>query len=207
VLRLDVTGVPTYTIPASNPFTQTAGALPEIWAWGLRNPWRFSFDAETGDLWIGDVGQGAYEEVSRQPFTSTGGENYGWRCYEGLHLHRPCGTTGPYAMPVFEYNHLEGSAITGGYVYRGSDYPALDGYYFVADFGSGKFWAIASGTNQATALGQLKAGINPSAFGEDAQGELYVADFSVGDIYRLVGPDLPPPPPLQTPMWLPLIMR
>jgi glucose/arabinose dehydrogenase len=208
VLRLNVTGVPTYTIPISNPFTLTPGARAEIWAWGLRNPWRFSFDMATGDMYIGDVGQQSREEISRQPANSPGGENYGWRCYEGAeqHITAGCDLSDPFVMPVFDYGRSLGSTVTGGFVYRGSDYPSLDGYYFFADYGSARFWALHTGTLVATDLGRLLGdGANPSTFGQDPQGEIYVADFGSGDIYRLVGPAAPPP--LQTPSWLPIIGR
>jgi glucose/arabinose dehydrogenase len=208
VLRLNVTGVPTYTIPASNPFTQTAGARPEIWAMGLRNPWRFSFDMGTGDMYIGDVGQGQREEISRQAANSSGGENYGWRCYEGSLAYYdedcPPGTT--FVAPIFDYGRSQGYVVTGGYVYRGADYPTLVGYYIFADYGTARFWAIHAGTLSVTPLDQLlPAGANPSTFGQDSQGQIYVADLSGGDVYRIVGPQAPPP--LQTPLWLPLIRR
>jgi glucose/arabinose dehydrogenase len=199
-LRLNVSGVATYTVPASNPFTQTVGAKPEIWAWGLRNPWRLSFDRATGDLYIGDVGQGEWEEIDHQPAASHGGENYGWRCYEGTHSYNLSGgCPGPYVAPVAEYSHAEGDgAVTGGFVYRGSAYPALAGYYLYADYVSGRFWAMHTATCEVTALGKLAD--NPSSFGQDAAGELYVADLN-GSIYRVVGA---PPQPVQTPVWLPI---
>jgi glucose/arabinose dehydrogenase len=207
VLRINVTGVPTYTIPASNPFTQTAGARPEIWAWGLRNPWRFSFDSATGDMFIGDVGQGSFEEIDRQTAGSTGGENYGWRCYEGFeeHVTEDCDLNDPFVPPVFAYGRTLGSVVTGGFVYRGSAYPSLVGYYFFADYGSGRFWALNTANNAVTLLGPLTDVANPSTFGQNAHGEIYVADLSGGDIYRLTGPQ--GPIPLQTPVWLPLVTR
>jgi glucose/arabinose dehydrogenase len=201
VLRLDVTGAATYTVPASNPFTQTVGARPEIWAWGLRNPWRFSFDRLTGDLYVADVGQGNYEEVDFQPAGSAGGENYGWRCYEGLHAHvlNGCGPAGNYVFPILEYDHSEGQAITGGFVYRGDDYLALRGYYFFADAISGRFWARGGCGPVVTALGTLiGASATPSTFGQDPAGEIYVADLA-GAIYKLTGPVAPGVPPATTP--------
>ena len=206
ILRINVTGVATYTVPASNPFTQTVGALPEIWAWGLRNPWRFSFDRLTGEMYIADVGQNEYEEVSLQPADSQGGENYGWRCYEGFHLHVACGQPGPFVAPILEYSHSpnDDRAITGGYVYRGDDYVALNGYYFFADYISGRFWAWGGCSPAMTALGTLLGSANPSTFGQDAQGMIYVADLG-GEIYRLAGPEAPPAPVLQTPIFLPLV--
>jgi glucose/arabinose dehydrogenase len=204
MLRIDVTGQVSYSVPAGNPFTQTVNARPEIWAWGLRNAWRFSFDRLTGDLYIGDVGQNQYEEANFQPASSSGGENYGWRCREGQHNHLQCGTAGPYVDPIFEYDHNDGGAITGGYVYRGAEHPALDGYYFVADYVSGRFWAWRGCDSSLTSLGQLLGGANPSTFGEDPQGELYVADLN-GGVYRLTGPEAPAPMPIETPIFLPLI--
>jgi len=193
MLRLNVSSVPTYTIPASNPFTQTANARGEIWALGLRNPFRFSFDRATHDLYIGDVGQDTWEEVDHRPITSTGGENYGWRCYEGNHTFNPsgCGPIGDYIFPVTEYSHTSGNdAIIGGYVYRGSLYPSLAGYYFFTDNGSGNFWAMATGSWQVTAYGSLIS--SPSTFGQDNSGELYVASLS-GAIYRLQAAATPTP--------------
>lgn len=205
LLRLNVTGAPTYTVPATNPFTQTVGARPEIWAWGLRNPWRFSFDMATGDMYIGDVGQSAFEEIDRQPGGSAGGENYGWRCYEGFqeHITDGCDLAGdPYVPPIYAYGRSQGSSVTGGYVYRGNTFPSLAGYYFFADYGSGRFWAMHTGTLDVTPLDQLIGpGSNPSTFGQNPQGEIYVADFE-GEIYHLQGPVA-----LQTPVWLPLVSR
>jgi glucose/arabinose dehydrogenase len=201
ILRINVSGVATYTVPATNPFTQTVGARPEIWALGLRNPWRFSFDRVTGDLYIGDVGQSGWEEIDHQPAASHGGENYGWRCYEGTHpYNQSAGCPGPYVSPVAEYSHDDGDgAITAGYVYRGSAYPALNGYFLYADFVSGRFWALQTTNCVSTALGHLAE--SPTSFGQDAAGELYVADLN-GSIYRIVGHA---PVPVQTPVWLPLL--
>jgi glucose/arabinose dehydrogenase len=190
VLRIDVTGVATYTIPLSNPFTDTVGKRPEIWAYGYRNPWRFSFDRQTGDLYIGDVGESAWEEIDRQPAASAGGENYGWPCFEGAHVNDTgagCPPAGGSVAPIFEYGRSLGQAVTGGFVYRGTAYPALLGYYFFADFGSGRFWALNTGTDEAIDLGLLPEGAQPSSFGQDAAGALYVATFG-GKIYTLAGP-------------------
>ena len=187
VLRLDVTGESTYAIPPDNPFVGPDGVLDEIWALGLRNPWRVSFDRQTGDYWIADVGQNAWEEVNFQPASSPGGENYGWRCYEGNHEYNTsgCGPAGDYDFPVFEYSHALGLAVTGGYVYRGTHYDFLNGHYFVADFASNRFWTLypnGSGWD-VTVLPNLVS--NPSAFGEDAYGELYVASYYGGGIYQI----------------------
>jgi len=210
VLRINVGGAftSTYTIPAGNPYTQTAGAKPEIWALGLRNPWRFSFDQLTGEMYLADVGQESYEEVNRRPAASPGGENYGWPCYEGLHEINPgCPMTSTMIVPIYEYNHGDddGVAVTGGFVYRGGAYPSLNGFYFFADYGSRQFYAINTANNVPVDLGQmLTGGANPSSFGQDPQGELYVADLNSGKIYKLTGP---PPQPMQTPSFIPLILR
>ncbi len=195
LLRLNVRGVPTYTIPASNPFTQTAGYRPEIWALGLRNPWRFSFDRSTRDLYIGDVGQDCFEEIDYQSAASHGGENYGWRLMEGFHqfdpahmtdCNQPVITPAGITRPITEYEHPTGEAVTGGYVYRGSLYPWLAGWYFYGDYGTGRIWAIAQ-TQPGVWSGaqKLSAGFTVSTFGEDENGELYVADYGQGGIYKI----------------------
>lgn len=205
ILRIHVRGVPTYTIPASNPFTRTAGYKPEIWSLGWRNPWRFSFDRANGDMYVGDVGQGCYEEVSYQPGNSPGGENYGWRIMEGFHAFdrtnpndcsRPTISPITLTLPITDYGRNLGSTVAGGYVYRGQDYPWLDGVYFFGDFGSGRIWAmqqISPGVwNSAE---KLDTSHNISSFGEDEDGELYVVSYSNGRIYRLTStgpPDLSP---------------
>ncbi len=196
LLRIHVRGVPTYTIPASNPFTQTAGYRPEIWALGLRNPWRFSFDRVTGDTYIADVGQNDWEEVSYQPASSEGGENYGWRVMEGTHCFNPssgCDTSGK-VLPVAEYSHSLGCSVTGGYVYRGKNYPWLRGVYFYADYCSGRIWSLEQiEPGNWISTQRRDEAFNISSFGEDENGELYVAGFSNGRIYRIVSsapPDL-----------------
>ncbi|NOZ28376.1 MAG: glucose dehydrogenase [Chloroflexi bacterium] len=189
MLRIDVAGVETYAIPADNPFVDRPGARPEIWALGLRNPWRFSFDRATGDLYIADVGQNRYEEVDVQPANSPGGENYGWDIMEGAHCFEPetgCETEG-LVLPVVEYDHTLGCSITGGYVYRGSRYPALVGVYLFGDFCTGRIWGLLqspAGTWEMTEL--LQSGLQISTFGEDAEGELYVVHYGDGSIYRIV---------------------
>ncbi len=188
MLRIDVdTGSP-YGIPPTNPFVGTS-TLDEIWAIGVRNPWRFSFDRLTGDLYIGDVGQNAWEEIDFQPATSSGGENYGWRCYEGNHAYNTsgCQSQSSYVAAVAEYPHsgtASGCSVTGGYVYRGSMYPALQGYYFYADYCTEELWAlIHNGTSWVnTSLGAL-APASPTSFGEDVNGEVYLTSGS--SIYRL----------------------
>ena len=189
LLRIDVSG-DTYTVPSDNPFVDQGGARPEIWAYGLRNPWRFGFDRTTGDLYIADVGQNALEEVNFQPAASAGGENYGWNVMEGDRCYQPrdgCDQTGV-VLPVLSYPHGGdwGSSISGGYVYRGSAAPALAGRYVFADYVSGRIWtaAAADGWNVEPLL---ESGFNISTFGEDAAGELYVADHRNGTIYRFTG--------------------
>lgn len=181
LLRLDVTNQATYAIPADNPFGD------EIWAYGLRNPWRFSFDRATGDLYIADVGQNQYEEVDFQPAASPGGENYGWRIMEGRHCFNPpsgCDQTG-LVLPVAEYSHADGCSITGGYVYRGTQYPQLNGQYFFADYCIGTIWSLQ---RDAAGAWQMEKRLSPdiriSSFGEDASGELYVIDHG-GAVYQL----------------------
>ncbi len=181
LLRIDVeTGNPaTYTIPATNPYTQTSGYRPEIWALGLRNPWRFSFDRQTADLYIGDVGQSSYEEVDYQAAASPGGENYGWNIMEGFHCYPadPCDQTG-LTLPVVEYEHTQGNcSITGGFVYRGVDYPNMAGIYFYADFCTGSMWGLerGAGTWQNSLL--YDATFSISSFGEDEAGNLWVAEY------------------------------
>ena len=184
MLRIDVEADEPYGIPPGNPFTGRR-ERPEIWAYGLRNPWRYSFDRATGDLYIGDVGQGAYEEIDFQPAGSAGGENYGWNFMEGLHPYEgdaPDGLT----PPVAEYAQSEGGCtVVGGYVYRGPQLPELSGMYFFGDFCSGLIWALyraPSGDWQRVQM--FESGLNISSFGEDEAGELYVMDLN-GGVYRL----------------------
>ena len=199
-----------YSIPADNPYvSDNDSTCNEIWASGLRNPWRYSFDRSTGDLLIGDVGQGAREEVDYQPASSNGGENYGWRCYEGtLDFNLSgCGPAGNYEVPFYEYGRSDGIAVTGGFVYRGTEYLTLQGYYFFADYGFGNFWiSNNNGSNWTTTkIGTLTGIGNPSAFGEDSAGELYVADLSGGEIFKLGTSD--PQPVLDMFVYLPLILK
>jgi len=181
ILRVDVTNQDTYVIPATNPFGT------EVWAYGLRNPWRFSFDRATNDLYIADVGQNTYEEVDFQPASSKGGENYGWRITEGWHCYSPsegCDQTG-LVLPVAEYSHdVGGCSVTGGYVYRGSKYPALQGAYFFGDYCTGNIWSLQRSGDQWQMTKQLESGVRISSFGEDVNGELYVVDHG-GAIYQL----------------------
>jgi len=191
MLRIDVDGGNPYGIPAGNPFVDEPGALDEIWSWGLRNPWRFSFDAETGDLWTADVGQNAYEEVNFQPVASDGGENYGWRCYEGTHEYNTsgCGPVSEYTFPAFEYAHdtSGGCSVTGGLVYRGNNYPGMEGHYFFSDYCNDKLWSLTGteGDWNVRYHGQF-GGNSFSAFGEDVNGEIYIAGIQSGIIYQIV---------------------
>lgn len=185
-----------YAIPASNPFVGITGD-DEIWALGLRNPWRCSFDSETGDLWIGDVGQNAWEEINFQPAASPGGENYGWRCMEGTHCTGLSGCTcddPELTMPVHEFSHSDGCSITGGIVYRGAAIPHLRGTYFFSDFCSARLWTFRYDGTNVTEFADRTDEIAPtgggsigsvSSFGEDANGELYICDLG-GELYRLL---------------------
>ena len=190
ILRVDVQSGTSYTIPADNPFVGQAGVQPEVWSYGLRNPWRFSFDRVTGDLYIADVGQGQYEEVDVAPGGGAGrGVNYGWNVMEGAHCldGGQCDQTG-LTLPTFEYSHDQGCSITGGYVYRGSAIPALQGLYFFGDYCQGWVRSIryAGGpANELTDWPTLKPGGSVLSFGEDAAGELYVLSSS-GDVFKLV---------------------
>ena len=191
LLRIDVDSGSPYGIPKDNPFVNRAGFRPEIWAWGLRNPWRFSFDRVTNDLFIADVGQNTYEEVDFQPASSMGGENYGWNKMEATHCFppgAPCSAAG-FVLPVAEYAHGGGDcSITGGYIYRGTAQPALNGAYFFADYCTGHFWSLvrsADGTWQMT--DQLKAGFAISSFAQDEAGEIYVLNIGDGEMYHVVG--------------------
>jgi glucose/arabinose dehydrogenase len=191
LLRLDVNGAAGYAIPADNPYVGTSGARGENWDIGLRNPWRFSFDRETGDLYIADVGQEAHEEIDVSPRTSGGGRgaNYGWPLMEGLSCYgsATCSRTG-LVLPVLDYSHGDGCSVTGGYVYRGSRIPALQGTYFYSDFCSGWIrsfrYVNGAATDQRT-WPTLKPGGNVPSFGEDAAGELYILDAG-GVVYRVV---------------------
>lgn len=186
ILRIDVDvpeGEAAYGVPASNPFIAAADKRNEIWAYGFRNPWRFSFDRETRDLFIADVGQNEWEEVHFQPAASQGGENYGWNILEGSHCYQRanCDTTG-LEMPIFEYHHSEGGcSITGGYVYRGRAFPELTGNYLVGDFCSGIIWRLfrgADGVWQSAIV--LDSEVDIASFGEDVHGELYVVSREQG---------------------------
>jgi len=218
MLRIDV-NVPDaqgagFQVPADNPFVNVPGARPEIWAFGLRNPWRYTFDdpsrGGSGALLVADVGQNQFEEIDYEP-RGRGGRNYGWRNREGAHdyiTQRPPAFT-PLVDPIFEYDHTVGASITGGYVYRGralgGDY---QGRYFFADFIRGRLWSIGlavdTATGEARAVGLLEHTAelggstqlgNISSFGIDAAGELFVVSYSRGLVFRLAGPPTAPPTP------------
>ncbi len=188
LLRIDVSGANGYVVPASNPYASSSQFAPAIWNWGLRNPWRFSFDRGTGDLYIGDVGQGNREEIDVAPASSTGGENYGWNIMEGMVCYTAgCSSAGT-VLPVLDYTHGIGCSVTGGYVYRGSAIPALVGHYLYADYCGG--WVRSFRYSGGQALDQtdqpaLSPGQSITSFGEDATGELYVVTHG-GTVYRIV---------------------
>jgi glucose/arabinose dehydrogenase len=191
ILRIDVeSGVSPYAIPPTNPFVSTAGARGEIWAIGLRNPWRFSFDRLTGDLYIADVGQSSFEEVNFQPATSPGGENYGWRIMEGSHCFGdPACSSAGLILPVAEYDHGQGCSITGGFVYRGQAYPRIQGVYIYADFCSGRFWGLKNDNTVWRNELLLAEPHSISSFGEDEAGNLYATDLGAGIVYEIAAPN------------------
>jgi len=203
MLRIDVeTGRPfTYTVPASNPFVGNTAFRPEIWASGLRNPWRFSFDRLNGDLFIGDVGQGSWEEIDFQPGDGRGGENYGWRIMEGLHCYNPnpCNQAG-LTLPIHEYSHASGDcSVTGGYVHHGPTTARMQGLYFYGDFCTGRIWVLRRGQTGAWQNSLLlDTNINISSFGEDEAGNLYVASHNSGQVFTL-SDTAPAPTPTPTP--------
>jgi len=196
LLRIDVdpSAVPegqTYGVPGDNPFVDTPGALPEIWTYGLRNPWRFSFDRDTGDFWVGDVGGTQLEEIDVVPAPEIGGQNFGWSLMEGTSCRQAeeCDTSG-LTLPVFEYTHdVGGCSITGGYVYRGEAFPALAGTYLFADYCSGLLWGGGQDASGAWVMSDpIETGLSISSFGQDAAGELYLTDLSGGTVYQIAAP-------------------
>ena len=212
ILRMDINGddfpgdpARNYAVPPDNPFIGNPNALDEIWAYGVRNPWRFSFDRETGDLLIGEVGQNNWEEIDFQLAASTGGENYGWDVLEAMHCYEddPPGScnqflNGGSTLPVLEYSHSLGCSVTGGYRYRGQLYPQLNGLYFYADYCSGRIWGAIRQENGTWISQQLlQTSLNITTFGEDEAGELYLADQTGGTLYRLLGGG-PTPTPTST---------
>jgi glucose/arabinose dehydrogenase len=186
LLRIDVDSDDPYGIPDDNPFARSGGT-PEVWAYGLRNPWRFSFDLATDRLWIADVGQGNFEEINSVRADS-GGLNYGWNvmegteCFEGSDCDR-----GDKVLPISGYTHDLGCSVTGGYVYRGSESPALTGGYIFADYCSGTIWGIdARAQNFTDPVPLLESGLSISSFGLDEDGELYLTDLSEGRVFQVV---------------------
>lgn len=199
LLRIDVntaSGGNNYGIPSDNPFVGTANARDEIWAYGLRNPWRFSFDRQTNDIWIADVGQNDIEEINMVPIT-TAGVNYGWRCYEGNSAYNTtgCPDVNTITFPVSQYSHSGSGAfkcsITGGYRYRGTAQSTLSGLYFFADYCSNEIGILEyNGTTWDMSFTQQYSGNNWTAFGEDVDGEIYVAGLSSGNIFKIVDTNL-----------------
>ena len=194
ILRIDVDTEQGYNVPPDNPFVGSQEGADEIYAWGLRNPWRFSFDRETGDLWVADVGQNAWESI----YIVENGKNYGWNIVEGSHcfpIGSTCDKTG-LEIPLFEYNHDEGDqSITGGFVYRGSNNPALYGKYVYGDFISGRVWALDYDTNQEEVLSNVELINSPrdiSSFGQGVNGELYLLDLSSGKVYEMIASPVAP---------------
>ena len=196
ILRLDPapSGDQTYTVPPDNPFVNRSGARAETWVWGLRNPWRFSWDRENGDLWIGDVGQDRWEEIDHRPAAATAGSNFGWSLMDGRHRFKGANPRGG-VLPIFEYTHDEGCSVVGGYVYRGERVPALRGAYVFGDSCSGQVWGLVQRGGRLVAQRKLTlAGLreategggsfNISSFGEDAAGELYLLSLD-GGVFRV----------------------
>lgn len=214
ILRIDVNGTDArgcdqsgqsparYAIPPGNPLSDgPGGACDEIWAYGLRNPWRFSFDRVTGDLWIADVGQSLYEEIDWMPAGGPAERNFGWNVMEGSHCYNAasCNTAG-LALPIYEYSHSDGKcSITGGPVYRGASLPGLAGKYLFADFCTGELWTLA-GSPAAPLVSALRvapaAPGGPAAFGEDCGGEVYVVAHGEGEVYRVVPASVSQLPPV-----------
>jgi glucose/arabinose dehydrogenase len=198
ILRIDIDGEAApgraYGIPRDNPYAaegiDPGGGLPEIWAYGLRNPWRFSFDPENGDLYIGDVGQSAYEEIDRAAGDSRGGENYGWNVMEGRHCYaaEACDQD-DYVKPIAEYSRRFGCSVIGGFVYRGSDFPELQGIYVFADYCSGIMFALNPAAGPAEPRQLLETDLSIAAFGTDEDGELYLVDRLGGTVQRVTLPD------------------
>lgn len=203
MLRIDVNKAP-YQIPENNPFVDDEDVLPEIWAYGLRNPWRWSFDRQTGDLYIGDVGQNNIEEVNFQAANSAGGQNYGWRLFEGFSRfdRKPNLNTADFTPPIHDYTHAEivpvvqsnvfnaaHCSVTGGYVYRGAELTALVGKYIYGDYCSGTIWTLEQIEGEWVNTHFMNTDFTITSFGEDWQGELYITSFSNGGIWKLVKKD------------------
>jgi glucose/arabinose dehydrogenase len=191
ILRINVTGVATYTIPADNPFAldNDPNTLPEIWAYGMRNPWRMTFDRATNDIYFGEVGEATWEEVNIIPANSTGGLNFGWDCYEGNAVYETagCGPITDYTPPIFTYRHVgQCTSVTGGYVYRGTAYPNMVGHYLFGDFCFNRLNSlIPDGQGGWNAITHTVSINQPAAFGQDTAGELYVSAIFDGIIYKI----------------------
>ncbi len=211
VIRIDINGSP-YSIPKSNPFYGIKNAREEVWAWGLRNVWRFSFDKKTGDIYYGDVGQNKWEEVNFEPASSSGGNNYGWRQMEASYCFEPkenCKRDGM-VLPIIEYPNdayhpafalgrknqlnVEGCSVTGGYVYRGKKLKGFEGVYFFGDYCSGNIWSFKVKDGKANEFKNRTEEINIadgeftnyiSSFGQDADGEIYIVDYN-GAVYKII---------------------
>ncbi len=190
ILRIDVNSGTPYGIPPTNPFVNTTGAKKEIWAYGYRNLWRFSFDRVNGNMYSADVGQNTWEEINREPANTAGGINYGWRRMEGKHCYNPATNcnTGSLKLPIIEYSHPQGCSITGGYVYRGTAISNLIGTYFYSDYCSGIIRGAKLSSGQWTTSQLLASGKTVSTFGEDRAGELYIAHHASpgGVVYKIV---------------------
>lgn len=193
ILRIDVDGASPYAIPATNPFASNTNCVngsgtmpcPEIYAWGFRNPWRFSFDSLSGELWVGDVGQGAWEEIDRVEL----GMNYGWDEREGAHCYEPAsGCSLNNVDPITEYaNAGDNISVTGGFVYRGAAVTSLQGYYVFGDYGSGRIWAVPANSAQGVLPDELiDTALSISSFAEGIDGELYVLNYAAGGIWQIV---------------------
>ena len=183
LLRIDVDSASPYAIPADNPFVNDAAARAEIWAYGLRNVWRFSFDRATGDMYMADVGQNQWEEINFQPADSAGGENYGWNVWEGKQLFAG-GNAPSHVPPIFDYSHAFGCSVTGGVIYRGAAIPELQAVYLFGDWCSGRIWGLWRDRELAWQAAELmKTDLPISSFGEDEAGEVYVIDYG-GALYR-----------------------
>ena len=194
ILRLDISDPGGYTVPEDNPFADGGGGAPEVFLYGLRNPWRFSFDPETGLLWVADVGQGAYEEIDRIDPAAAAGANLGWNLMEGAHCYGNAGcSTEGFVLPLAEYGHDRGCSVTGGYVYRGEAIAGLRGWYLFGDYCSGLLFGVPSDAEapaDGTALSPsvlLETGLAISSFGTDTAGELYLTDVGAGTLSRIVG--------------------
>lgn len=202
ILRIYVTAVPTYTVPADNPFVSDndPNTLGEIWAYGMRNPWRMNFDRATDDIYFGEVGEANWEEVNRIPYTSTGGLNFGWDCFEGNDLYETegCDPQATYTPPIYAYPHVgQCTSVTGGYVYRGALYPNMAGHYLFGDFCHNRLNSlIPDGLGGWTVFTHTVSINQPAAFGQDRDGELYVSAIFDGIIYKIRDDAVQPTPDL-----------